>query len=128
MTDDLAEHNDDIVEAFANDSSINTIARSLKVTPQQVREVLANPANAVKALQRKQELFAVELVGTAFDRLAALIKDGEPQHFLQAVRLLHTLTSTNWLPQQRGKDKEEEEEVIEIAGLLEELDDGEPEE
>ncbi|MHA2242960.1 MAG: hypothetical protein ACXACE_15255 [Candidatus Thorarchaeota archaeon] len=88
-------------------------------------DALADPRVAAEALVKKQELYAVELVGVAFDRLSEVIRHGEPQHMLSAVRLLHQLTSTDWLPQQKGQEKKEE--VIEIAGLLEELDGGEPE-
>jgi hypothetical protein len=118
---------EEIKEAFANDARISYIARDLKIDARDVREALADPAVAGEALLRKQQLYAVELVGLAFDRLADLIRDGEPQHMLQATRLLHQLTSTDWLPQQRGKQVEEEDDVIEIAGLLKELDDVEPE-
>jgi len=116
-----------IKEMFADDANINVIARTLKQSPKDIRKALSDPDVAADALYMKQKLYAVELVGLAFDRLATLIRDGEPQHFLQATRLLHTLTSTDWLPQQRGKQKEEEKDITEIASLLGELD-GEPEE
>ena len=127
-TDLTREQLDEIVELFANDARIALIAREMKVPATIIREALADPELAADALLRKQHLYAVELVGLAFDRLAAVIRDGQPQHMLQATRLLHTLTSTDWLPQQRGKQKEEEKEIIEIAGLVEELDDGDTEE
>jgi len=113
---------DEIVERFAHDAQIGLIARDMKLEQTVVREALADPSLAAVALQRKQHLYAVELVGLAFDRLADLIRDGEPQHMLQATRLLHTLSSTDWLPQQRGQQKGEEKEIKEIASLLGELD------
>jgi hypothetical protein len=120
---DLAQQDiDTIKEMFADDADISAIARTLKQNPKEIRKALSDPEVASDALYMKQKLYAVELVGLAFDRLATLIRDGEPQHFLQATRLLHTLTSTDWLPQQRGKQKEEEKDITDIAGLLGELD------
>jgi hypothetical protein len=119
---------EEIKEEFAHDARIDTIARKLKLDPKVVREALADPQVAAEALVRKQHLYAVELVGLSFDRLRKLIEDGEPQHMLAATRLLHQLTSTDWLPQQRGALKEQEGEIKEIAGLLAELDSDETEE
>jgi hypothetical protein len=126
MTEELTKSQiNEIKEQFANDARIEVIARNLRLDPRVVRDALADPRVAAEALVKKQELYAVELVGVAFDRLSEVIRHGEPQHMLSAVRLLHQLTSTDWLPQQKGQEKKEE--VIEIAGLLEELDGGEPE-